>query len=135
MGAVKATEDNPTKKITIRSNIMKRHLTILTLCMLACTVFTASPADAARAQKWEKLFDGKTLNGWIQRNGKAKYEVVDGTIVGTTVLNTPNSFLCTEKMYTDFILEVEFLADPGINSGIQIRSHSYKDYKNGRVHG
>jgi HEAT repeat protein/type 1 glutamine amidotransferase len=103
--------------------------------MLACTLFTASPADAASAGKWEKLFDGKTLNGWIQRNGKAKYEVVDGTIVGTTVLKTPNSFLCTEKMYTDFILEVEFLADPGINSGIQIRSHSYKNYRNGRVHG
>ena len=114
---------------------MKRHLTILALCMLVCTLFTASPADAAGAGKWKKLFDGKTLNGWIQRNGKAKYEVVDGTIVGTTVLNTPNSFLCTEKMYADFILEVEFLADPGINSGIQIRSHSYKDYKNGRVHG
>ncbi|MHC4460522.1 MAG: family 16 glycoside hydrolase [Planctomycetota bacterium] len=114
---------------------MKRYLTILALCMLACTLFIASPADVAGAEKWEKLFDGKTLNGWIQRNGKAKYEVVDGTIVGTTVLKTPNSFLCTEKMYTDFILEVEFLADPGINSGIQIRSHSHKNYKDGRVHG
>ena len=114
---------------------MKRYLTILALCMLGCSLFAASPAEAAGAEKWEKLFDGKTLNGWIQRNGKAKYEVVGGTIVGTTVLDTPNSFLCTEKMYTDFILEVELLADPGINSGIQIRSHSYKDYKNGRVHG
>jgi len=114
---------------------MKRHLAILTLCMLACTMLLSSPAGAARTDKWEKLFDGKTLDGWIQRNGKAKYEVVDGTIVGTTVLNTPNSFLCTEKMYADFVLELEFLADPGINSGIQIRSHSYKNYKDGRVHG
>ncbi len=114
---------------------MKRHLTILTLCIWACSLLAASPADTAGTEKWERLFDGKTLNGWIQRNGKAKYEVVDGTIVGTTVLNTPNSFLCTEKMYTDFILEVELLADPGINSGIQIRSHSYKNYKDGRVHG
>jgi len=114
---------------------MKRHLAILTLCMLACTFLTAFSAKAKEDQKWEKLFDGKTLNGWIQRNGKAKYEVVDQTIVGTTVLNTPNSFLCTEKMYSDFILELEFLADPGINSGIQIRSHSYANYKDGRVHG
>jgi type 1 glutamine amidotransferase len=84
---------------------------------------------------WQSLFDGKTLNGWVQRNGKAKYTVEDGAIVGTTVLNSANSFLCTEKMYTDFILEVEFLVEPGMNSGIQIRSHSYKNYNNYRVHG
>ena len=90
-----------------------------------------SPANA----DWQSLFDGKTLNGWAQKNGKAKYTVEDGAIVGTTVLNTPNSFLCTEKMYTDFILEVEFLVEAGMNSGIQIRSHSYKNYNNYRVHG
>jgi hypothetical protein len=38
-------------------------------------------------------------------------------------------------MYTDFILELEFLVEPGMNSGIQIRSHSYKNYNNFRVHG
>ncbi len=85
--------------------------------------------------EWQSLFDGRTLDGWVQRNGKAKYTVEDGAIVGTTVLNTPNSFLCTEKMYTDFILELEFLVEPGMNSGIQIRSHSYKHYKDYRVHG
>ena len=87
------------------------------------------------AEDWQNLFDGKTLNGWIQRNGKAKYTVEDGMIVGATVLNTPNSFLCTEKNYTDFILELEFLVEPGMNSGIQIRSHSFKHYKDYRVHG
>src|SRR5262245_12340303 len=35
------------------------------------------------------LFDGKTLDGWIQRGGKAKYRVEDGEIVGTSVPNTP----------------------------------------------
>jgi type 1 glutamine amidotransferase len=84
---------------------------------------------------WQSLFDGKTLDGWVQKNGKAKYTVEDGAIVGTTVLNTSNSFLCTEKMYTDFILEVDFLVEPGMNSGIQIRSHSYQNYNNFRVHG
>ena len=87
------------------------------------------------AEDWQNLFDGKTLNGWIQRNGKAKYAVEDGMIVGTTVLNTPNSFLCTEKNYTDFILELDFLVEQGMNSGIQIRSHSFKHYKDYRVHG
>jgi len=81
------------------------------------------------------LFDGKTLDGWKQLGGKAKYEAVDGMIVGSTVPNTPNSFLCTEKLYGDFILELEFKVDPSLNSGVQIRSNSLPDYKNGRVHG
>lgn len=33
---------------------------------------------------WIQIFDGKTLDGWTQRNGTATYEVVDGAIVGTT---------------------------------------------------
>ena len=101
---------------------------------LLATLVCAGAALAGDAD-WQSLFDGKTLSGWTQKNGKAKYTVEDGAIVGTTVLSTPNSFLCTEKMYTDFILEVELLVEPGMNSGIQIRSHSYKDYNNYRVHG
>lgn len=84
---------------------------------------------------WQNLFDGTTLEGWIQRNGKAKYHVEDGCVVGTTVLGEPNSFLCTETHYGDFILEYEFLVDPSMNSGVQIRSNSYPEYKDGRVHG
>ncbi|HUT26267.1 MAG TPA: DUF1080 domain-containing protein [Sumerlaeia bacterium] len=81
------------------------------------------------------IFDGKTLAGWTQKNGEAKYAVEDGAIVGTAVPNTPNSFLCTEKTYGDFILELEFKVDEGLNSGVQIRSNSLKDYNNYRVHG
>jgi hypothetical protein len=84
---------------------------------------------------WTELFNGKDLSGWNQLNGKAKYEVVNGEIVGTTVANTPNSFLTTENDYGDFILEVELLVDDHMNSGIQFRSLSLADYNNGRVHG
>ena len=99
-------------------------LIMLTLCL------TATAADP-----WKDLFDGKSLYGWVQRNGEAKYEIVDGTIVGTTVLNTPNSFLCTNAHYSDFIFEVEYQVDPQLNSGIQIRSNSFPEYNDGRVHG
>lgn len=84
---------------------------------------------------WTDLFNGKNLKGWEQLNGEAKYEVVDGVLVGTTVLNTPNSFLATKKDYADFVLEFEYKVDPKLNSGVQIRSHSLKEYNNGRVHG
>ncbi len=89
----------------------------------------------AQKEQWIPLFDGKTLKGWKQLGGQAKYEVKNGEIVGTTVANTPNSFLCTEKEYGDFILELDLKVAEGMNSGIQFRSLSKPDYQNGRVHG
>ncbi len=89
----------------------------------------------AQNDGWVNLFNGKDLTGWKQLNGEAKYTVENGVIVGTTVLNTPNSFICTEKNYSDFIFEVDLLVEPDMNSGIQFRSESKSDYNNGRVHG
>ena len=86
-------------------------------------------------QTWEPLFNGKNLNGWKRLNGKAEYKVENGAIVGYTKINTPNTFLVTKKNYGDFILELEFKVDDSMNSGIQFRSESKKDYKKGRVHG
>lgn len=94
--------------------------------------FTAAHAQRG---KWQSLFNGKDLKGWKQLNGKAKYEVINGEIVGTTVAKTPNSFLVTEEKYGDFIFEVELLVDNAMNSGIQFRSESKADYMNERVHG
>ncbi len=116
------------------------------IVLLAGSLATAFASRSARAEEWKNLFDGKTLDGWVQRGGEAKYAVEDGAIVGTTVPKTPNSFLCTEKDYGDFILELEFKVDPQMNSGIQIRSHEFqegdpqpiglgKDIPVGRVHG
>jgi hypothetical protein len=79
----------------------------------------------AMAAESVDLFNGKDLEGWVQRGGKASYKVEDGCIVGTSTLNTPNSFLCTARDYADFILEYEFKVDPMLNSGVQIRSQSF----------
>jgi Domain of Unknown Function (DUF1080) len=76
------------------------------------------------ADAWTELFNGKDLDGWIQRGGKAKYHIEDGAIVGTSTMDTPNTFLCTGRDYSDFILEYEFKVDPKLNSGVQIRSRS-----------
>jgi hypothetical protein len=88
------------------------------ILITACTT-------ALAAGDWTDLFNGKDLEGWIQRGGTAKYVVEDGVIVGTSTMNTPNSFLCTGRDYSDFILEYEFKVDPKLNSGVQIRSNSY----------
>jgi hypothetical protein len=82
-------------------------------------------STAKKEDGWTNLFDGKNLDGWVQRGGKAKYRAEDGQIVGTSVPNTGNSFLCTRKDYADFILELDFKVDPDLNSGVQIRSHCF----------
>ncbi|MCG6190605.1 3-keto-disaccharide hydrolase [Maribellus maritimus] len=102
---------------------------------LSVLLIFASAITFAQNDNWTYLFNGKDLTGWKQLNGEAKYEVVDGVIVGTTVLNTPNSFLCTEKDYSDFVFEVDLLVEENMNSGIQFRSESKPEYNNGRVHG
>lgn len=85
------------------------------------------------ADGWVSLFDGKTLKGWTQRNGTASYRVEDGAVVGKTAEGSPNSFLCTDNDYEDFELTFEVNVDPGLNSGVQIRSQTRKD--GGRVYG
>ena len=128
---------------------MNYRLAISAICLALLMNVTS---DAADNNGFKPLFDGKTLDGWIQRGGTAKYEIVDDTIVGTSVPKTPNSFLCTKKLYGNFELQVEYKVDPLLNSGIQIRSQVFdkdkvvkiKDKKGkeskrkiaaGRVHG
>jgi hypothetical protein len=80
-----------------------------------------------KADEAVPLFDGKTLDGWVQKGGKAKYAAEDGAIVGHSVPNTSNSFLCTEKVYGDFVLEYEYKCDDALNSGVQIRSNVFDE--------
>ena len=93
--------------------------TLLFTVLLASSVWTTA---RGQEQSWENLFNGKDLEGWEQKGGKAAFEVSCGAIVGTTAEGTPNSFLCTERTFGNFILEFEFLADPELNCGVQFRS-------------
>jgi hypothetical protein len=104
-------------------------------------------ALSCRAGEPVPLFNGRDLAGWVQRGGKARYSVENGEIVGHAVPGTPNSFLCTGRAYTNFVLELEFLPHRDLNSGVQVRSEAFdvprrivsKDRTNnmaaGRVHG
>lgn len=118
---------------------MRRNSKIFSLliCLVLIT-FTLQNVNAQEDKDWKKLFNGKNLRGWEQKGGNADYHVEDGMIVGTAVAKTPNSFLCTKKHYSDFILEYEVkYKNPGetFNSGVQIRSNTDPEYFKGRVHG
>ncbi|WP_157207225.1 3-keto-disaccharide hydrolase [Mariniflexile maritimum] len=103
---------------------------ILLFSLLSAEMFSQSTKN-----DWTPLFNGKDLKGWKQLNGTAPYSIANGEIIGVTKTNTENSFLCTEKNYGDFILEFDVLLDPSINSGVQFRSNSIKNFKDGKVHG
>src|SRR5215207_3732895 len=101
-----------------------RSRTILkaALLVLSCLGSTTHADEEA----WAPLFDGKSLDGWAVRGGQAAYKVEDGAIVGTTVEGSPNTFLCKGD-YEDFVLELEVRCDPRLNSGVQVRSHVYRE--------
>jgi len=96
-------------------------------------------ATAAKDGGWISLFDGTTLNGWVQKNGLATYRAENGTIVGRSATNSPNSFLCSEREFGDFELTFDVkLSNPELNSGVQIRSQTKPPTGNeqfGRVNG
>lgn len=107
---------------------MKKQVFILIAMLVAV-------ATSAQEPQWQNLFNGKNLKGWTKLNGTAEYKIQDNAIVGVSKMGTPNTFLATDKMYDNFILEFEFKIDEGLNSGVQFRSNSLKNYRDGRVHG
>jgi len=108
---------------------MMRKISVILFVAFACIMINAGEKG------WTNLFNGKNLDGWKVINGTAEFKVENGCIVGISKLNTPNTFLSTTNNYENFILELEVKMDTSLNSGVQIRSGSQPEYKNGVVHG
>ncbi len=100
---------------------MKNTASILLLTMLT----NFSLAKHHEKGDFKSIFNGKNLDGWTQKNGTATYRIEKGAIVGKTKEGSPNSFLCTDKLYGDFELQFEVkLINDELNSGVQIRSQT-----------
>lgn len=95
------------------------------------------PEPDVRADGFQPLFDGRTLDGWRlakgPASGKMQYAVEDRAVVGKCVLGQPNGFLRTDEEFEDFIFTCEVRFDVLGNSGIQFRSRQREE--NGRVYG
>ena len=114
---------------------MNRRL-MRTIAVAALVLAVGLSQASAAEDGWVKLFNGRNLEGWKKLGGEAEYTVEDGAIVGRSVPNTENTFLCTKHLYSDFVLKFQVkLVDNALNSGVQIRSNSLPSYRNGRVHG
>jgi len=104
---------------------------------LAIALFAAtSLSRAAEPKDGVPLFDSKSFAGW---EGNLKhFRIEDGAIVGGTLKEKipRNEFLCTEKEYGDFELQLKFkVLGKGANAGVQLRSqripnhHEVKGYQ------
>ncbi len=78
----------------------------------------------ATKKPFVKIFgpDTKNLDGWSIKSGYATYKIHENSILGTTAKGSGNTFLCTDKTYSDFELEFEVKCHNQLNSGVQIRS-------------
>jgi len=112
--------------------MIKQLLTSVVLLSLIACVSVKDKSSASK--KYTSIFDGKTLKGWTQLNGTATYRVEEGVIIGKTKEGSPNSFLCSDKLYDNFDLKFDVKVDNGLNSGVQVRSQT-KDGPKGRVNG
>jgi len=96
-------------------------------------LFTA--LSLAAQDGFEPLFNGKNLDGWESYGGEAPFVAEGDAILGTAVMNTPNTFLCTEKKYADFVLEMEFKNEAPLNSGVMARGQWRRDKDIRRIFG
>ena len=80
---------------------MKTKLIIATFLAFICF---------AQGKEAVSLFNGKDLTGWKGAN----YVVEDGALV------CKGKNLVTEKQYTNYVFEFEFLLPPGGNNGLGI---------------
>ncbi len=78
-------------------------------------------------EEFTPLFNGKDLSGWTGQPGI--WRVEDGEIIGSShgVKLEHNTFLSTEKSYSDFVLRAKVKLI-NHNSGIQFRSDQLEDF-------
>ncbi len=111
----------------------------LIIALQACSYNGQTDNTLSKKQKaegWQSLFDGNTLEGWNIKSGFATYVVDDGAIAGTTTAGSPNTFLCCDAEFADFELTFEVKFDGEFfNSGVQIRAKLRGEDYGGRVYG
>ena len=98
--------------------------TLLMVLPVTSTVSATPGDDHSLKPQWESLLPPADLSGWKILGGTAKYHIENSMVIGQSTAGSPNTWLITERQFGDFELEYEFLCDPSLNSGVQIRSEA-----------
>jgi hypothetical protein len=104
----------------MRYNTVLVMLTAMLGANLGCSQHEPTAPDG-----WTPLFNGKDLTGW-EALGAARWEVVDGQLVGTQGPNREPGDLMTVETYDDFDLVVSYKGVWPLNSGVWYRYQSDK---------
>lgn len=99
----------------------------LTIIALSTAFLLTSTASSLRSDAgWQKLFDGKTLNGWrlmaVHGGDGGIWVVENGALVADQDKDHKGGLLGTEKKYSDFEIELEFKVDFPADSGLFLRT-------------
>ena len=102
---------------------MKKIFFILALAgaVLSCEQKPNTLTSKEKADGWELLFDGQTLNGWRDFNGTSltgPWEVQDGTIWTDGEGDDGNGYIVTDREFANFHLKWEWKIARGGNSGL-----------------
>ena len=106
---------------------MKKFMTFCSAAaMLAATITSCQPQPntltaTEKAEGWQLLFDGQTLNGWRSFNDTtlvSGWTVVDGCIQASGEGGDASGYIVTDKKYANFELMWDWKLTKGGNSGM-----------------
>lgn len=88
-------------------------------------VCLASLGVTLSAQGWQRLFDGKTMNGWrlmaVHGGNGGVWTVENGALVANQDKDHKGGLIGTEKKYADYEIELEFMVDDPVDTGLFLR--------------
>ncbi len=95
---------------------MKKLLAFFLLLMVIVS-------SQAQDPKLKKIFNGKTLKGWVEPSNNVWWTVNDGILFVKSTAEKKGSILWSENKYENFIIQADFLMGDGtVDSGIFLRS-------------
>ncbi|MGP1345094.1 MAG: 3-keto-disaccharide hydrolase [Phycisphaerales bacterium] len=113
---------NPTR----RTAPLALATALIAACCCSTTPASAQPTPDDHADTpFTPLFNANDLTGWISTGDPDAWTVRDNEIV--TAKPGQGGWLRTDRMYRDFILELEFWLPEGGNSGVGLRGSSSGD--------
>ena len=93
-------------------------LSVLTAVSLLMWAAMTDAADTGNSG-FVPLYNGKDLQGWTVQNGSIDAWQANGPILNC--IKKGGGWLRTTKMYSDFVMRVDYRIPPGGNSGVGLR--------------